>query len=252
MTKYQHSSSATRPSLSSIHYQTNENMAKDIVNEIVGGVVPTSSATKIQSAIRNKNARNKANSKRITNMENQLGQIENKIVLGTEQHVKMLENQLGNIRQNKTMKTIKSVSNFGQLSSGALKQDKQITASINAARKQYNKIGENMMKRNEAILRPANRELIQSKARNKIKKYQDQISHIDTRSNLPQKLKNKTIENANKKIAMLDKIVKKKSTAGRPRTRTGTEEATGSVGPRLSMLSSTSTQGAAFTPKKKK
>ena len=106
------------------------------------------------------------------------------------------------------------------------------------------------MKRNEAILRPANRELIQSKARNKIKKYQDQISHIDTRSNLPQKLKNKTIENANKKIAMLDKIIKKKSTAGRPRTRTGTEEATGSVGPRLSMLSSTSTQGAAFTPKK--
>ena len=85
------SSSATRPSLSSIHYQTNENMAKDIVNEIVGGVVPTSSATKIQSAIRNKNARNKANSKRITNMENQLGQIENKVVLGAEQHVKMLE-----------------------------------------------------------------------------------------------------------------------------------------------------------------
>ena len=35
-----------------------------------------------------------------------------------------------------------------------------------------------MMKRNEAILRPANRELIQSKARSKIKKYQDQISKL--------------------------------------------------------------------------
>ena len=49
---------------------------------------------------------------------------------------------------------------------------------------------------------------------------------------------------------MLDKIIKKKSNAGSPRTRTGTEEAAGSVGPRLSMLSSTSTQGAAFTPKR--
>ena len=195
-------------------------------------------------------------------------------------------NDVSNILQKAIKKDnkIKNISKFGQLSSGALKQEKQITASMNAAnikqrktnisnfaklasqtkkikevrqnkqiqtaRKQYNKIGENMMKRDEAILRPANRELIQSKARDKVKKYQDQISHADTRSKLPQETKNKTIENANRKIAMLDKIIKKKSNAGRPRTRTGTDEATGSVGPRLSMLSSTSTQGAAFTPKR--
>jgi len=106
-----------------------------------------------------------------------------------------------------------------------------------------------MSNRKEAALRPFNHELVQSKPREKVKKYQDQISHADTRSKLPQESKNKTIENANKKIAMLDKIIKKKSNAGRPRTRTGTEEAAGSVGPRLSMLSSTSTQGA-FTPKR--
>jgi hypothetical protein len=177
----------------------------------------------------------------------------------------------------------KNISNFGQLTSGALKKENQVIQSIYTsnvkqkrtnisnfgklasqtpklkevrqnkqiqdARKKYNKIGEFMSNRKEAALRPFNHELVQSKARDKVKKYQDQISHADTRSKLPQESKNKTIENANKKIAMLDKIIKKKSNAGRPRTRTGTEEAAGSVGPRLSMLSSTSTQGA-FTPKR--
>ncbi len=38
----------------------------------------------------------------------------------------------------------------------------------------------------EAALRPSNSELVQSKARDKVKKYQDQISHADTRSKLPQ------------------------------------------------------------------
>jgi hypothetical protein len=44
----------------------------------------------------------------------------------------------------------------------------------------------------------------------------------------------------------MDNIVQKKSTAGRPRTRSGEEDR----GSRLSMLSTTSTQ-AAMTPTKK-
>jgi hypothetical protein len=57
-------------------------------------------STKIGSVFKGHLARKKLNNE-ITNMENQLGHIENKVVLGAEQHVKMLENQLGNIRQQK-------------------------------------------------------------------------------------------------------------------------------------------------------
>ena len=49
----------------------------------------------------------------------------------------------------------------------------------------------------------------------------------------------------------MDKIIEKKSPAGRPRTRSN-QEAAGAAGgssSRLSMLSTTSTMGAAFTPK---
>ena len=63
-----------------------------------------------------------------------------------------------------------------------VRQNKQ----IQDARKKYNKIGEFMSNRKEAALRPFNHELVQSKARDKVKKYQDQISHADTRSKLPQ------------------------------------------------------------------
>ena len=49
----------------------------------------------------------------------------------------------------------------------------------------------------------------------------------------------------------MDNIIQKKSTAGRPRTRSDQEAAEGgSSSTRLSMLSTTSTQ-AAMTPKKK-
>ena len=77
---------------------------------------------------------------------------------------------------------------------------------------------------------------------------------MDTRSRLPQSAKEKIIENANKKISKIDAVIKKKSNAGRQRTRTTTEpEAAGAAGgrsSRLSMLSTTSTLGS-FTPKKK-
>ena len=78
-----------------------------------------------------------------------------------------------------------------------------------------------------------------------MKKFQDQISHLDTRSTLPEREKSLQINEAQKGIARMDKIIKKKST-GRSRTRTGGEE----TGSRLSLLSTTSTL-AAMTPQKK-
>jgi len=98
----------------------------------------------------------------------------------------------------------KNISNFGQLISGALKKENQVIQSIYTsnvkqkrtnisnfgklasqtpklkevrqnkqiqdARKKYNKIGEFMSSRKENALRPFNDELIQSKARDKVKK----------------------------------------------------------------------------------
>ena len=86
-----------------------------------------------------------------------------------------------------------------------------------------------------------------------MKASQSQISHIDTRSNLPQSSKDKIIKQANERISRIDNLISKKSKAGRTRTRSGTtttEEPVATGTGRLSMLSTTSTQ-AARTPKKK-
>ncbi len=88
---------------------------------------------------------------------------------------------------------------------------------------------------------------IQSAARLRQKTFQSEISHVDTRVNLASKQeKQARIRTANEGISRMDNIIQKKSTAGRPRTRSGEEDR----GSRLSMLSTTSTQ-AAMTPKKK-
>jgi len=78
------------------------------------------------------------------------------------------------------------------------------------------------------------------------------ISHVDTRVNLASKQeKQARIRTANEGISRMDNIIQKKSTAGRPRTRSSEEAAAGGgSSTRLSMLSTTSTQ-AAMTPKKK-
>jgi hypothetical protein len=97
-----------------------------------------------------------------------------------------------------------------------------------------------------------NPEGYQELLRKNLKASQSQISHIDTRSKLPQSSKDKIIEQANKTISRIDNLITKKSKSGRTRTRSGTttqEPITTGTG-RLSMLSTTSTQGA-MTPKRK-
>ena len=93
---------------------------------------------------------------------------------------------------------------------------------------------------------------IQSAARLRKKAFQSEISHVDTRVNLTtKKEKEARIKKANEGILRMDYIIRKKSQAGWPRTRSD-QEATAAGSSRLSMLSTISTLGAAFTPKKKK
>ena len=92
----------------------------------------------------------------------------------------------------------------------------------------------------------------QSAARHRKKAFQSEISHVDTRVNLASAHeKQARIAAVKSGIAHMDAIIKKKSNAGRPRTRSDQEAAAGGgSSTRLSMLSTTSTQ-AAMTPKKK-
>ena len=93
---------------------------------------------------------------------------------------------------------------------------------------------------------------IQSAARLRKKALQSKISDIDTRSNLSKQQKEAKINKANLGIKRMENIIEKKSSAGRPRTRSNQEAAVAAGGSssRLSMLSTTSTFGS-FTPKKK-
>ena len=102
-----------------------------------------------------------------------------------------------------------------------------------------------MLTRQENNMEKANNEFIQTTARKRIKKFQDKISDLDTRSSLPEYKKALKIKEAQEGIVRMDKIIQKKTNAGRSRTRTGVEEA----GSRLSLVSTTSTR-AAMTPRK--
>ncbi len=102
-----------------------------------------------------------------------------------------------------------------------------------------------MINRQNKTIGNTNEEFIQTAARNRMKRFQDKISDLDTRSKLPEREKASRIKEAQEGIVRMDSIIKKRSYAGRPRTRRGGDEA----GARLSMLSTTSTR-AAYTPKK--
>jgi len=142
-----------------------------------------------------------------------------------------------------------NISNFAKLANQTTKlKEVRQNKQMQAARKKYNKIGEMMMPRSFDSFDKTNssaNEFIQTTARKRMKKFQDQISHLDTRSTLPEREKSSQIKEAQKGISRMDKIIQKKST-GRTRTRTGGEE----TGSRLSLLSTTSTR-AAMTPKRK-
>jgi hypothetical protein len=131
-------------------------------------------------------------------------------------------------------------------------RDKQMEAAL----KKYNRIGERMATRNETPMvlgETAPSRFIQSAARLRKKAFQSEISHVDTRVNLAsQKEKQARIRTANEGISRMDNIIQKKSTAGRPRTRSDQEgAAAGGSSSRLSMLSTASTLGS-FTPPRKK
>jgi hypothetical protein len=157
-------------------------------------------------------------------------------------------------RENKAVKGLNkrtNISNCGKLASQTNKiknlgKDKQMEAALN----KYNQIGEMMATRNETPMvlgETAPSRFIQSAARLRKKAFQSDISHVDTRVNLAsQKEKQARIRTDNEGISRMDNIIQKKSTAGRPRTRSGEEDR----GSRLSIISTTSTQ-AAMTPKKK-
>jgi hypothetical protein len=142
-----------------------------------------------------------------------------------------------------------NISNFAKLANQTTKlKEVRQNKQMQAARKKYNKIGEMMMPKSFDSFDKTNssaNEFIQTTARKRMKKFQDQISHLDTRSTLPEREKSSQIKEAQKGISRMDKIIQKKST-GRTRTRTGGEE----TGSRLSLLSTTSTR-AAMTPKRK-
>lgn len=122
---------------------------------------------------------------------------------------------------------------------------------MEAAVKKYNQIGDMMAARNERPMvlgETAPSRFIQSAARLRKKAFQSEISHVDTRVNLASKQeKEARIQRANLGIKRMDKIIEKKSQAGRPRTRSGQEVENSS---RLSMLSTSSTR-AAMTPNRK-
>ena len=133
-------------------------------------------------------------------------------------------------------------------------RDKQMEAAI----KKYNKIGDMMATRNDSPMvlgETAPSRFIQSASRLRKKALQSEISHVDSRVLLATKQqKEARIQKANLGIKRMDNIIKKKSEAGRPRTRSDQETAAQSSpasrrSSRLSMLSTSSTLGS-FTPKK--
>ncbi len=102
-----------------------------------------------------------------------------------------------------------------------------------------------MAKRNELPMvlgETAPSRFIQSAARLRKKAFQSEISHVDTRVNLAStQEKQARIKRANSGIARMDNIIQKKSTAGRPRSRSDQEVSAAGGGSlsRLSMLSTT-------------
>jgi hypothetical protein len=87
--------------------------------------------------------------------------------------------------------------------------------------------------------------------RKNLKSFQSKISNADNNPRLSQEAKDNIAQNMNKKISKIDHIIQKKSNVGRPRTRSDQETtAGGGSSSRLSMLSTTSTQGT-MPPQKK-
>jgi hypothetical protein len=182
------------------------------------------------------------------NSVSNFGKLSSGVVKQQRQINKQIESSIKQKKQ-------QNISNFGKLASQTKKikevrQNKQMQAAI----KKYNTIGDMMATRNETPMvlgETAPSRFIQSAARLRKKALQSEISHVDTRVNLASRQeKEARIRQANLGIGRMDVIIKKKSPAGRPRSRSDQEAAVAAGSSRLSMLSTTSSQ-AAMTPKKK-
>jgi hypothetical protein len=191
-----------------------------------------------------------------------------------KQQKKALQRELKQVQGHQLLKDIKSdntAANFELMSGDRLKQQRKAIRQqikqnqetkynqIGTAKNKYDKIVEMMATRNETPMvlgETAPSRFIQSAARFRKKALQSEISHVDSRVQLATKQqKEARIQKANEGINRMDNIIKKKSPAGRPRTRSDQETTTPSTATsrrnsRLSMLSTTSTLGS-FTPKKK-
>jgi hypothetical protein len=194
-----------------------------------------------------------------------------------KQQKKALQQALTQVQGQQILKDIKSentAANFEFMSGDVLRQQRKAIQQqikqkketkynqIGAAKNKYDKIVEMMATRNETPMvlgETAPSRFIQSAARLRKKALQSEISHVDSRVQLATKQqKEARIQKANLGISRMDNIIKKKSEAGRPRTRSDQEAASSTTTPRrnsrLSMLSATSTIGSstpARTPIKK-
>ena len=92
--------------------------------------------------------------------------------------------------------------------------------AMKTARDKYNRLGEMMGDTRENQAMDIGHLYVQEKARGLKKSYQDVVSEMDTRSKLHQSVKDIKIANALKKIKVYDKLIVKRSNAGRPTTRT--------------------------------
>jgi hypothetical protein len=195
-----------------------------------------------------------------------------------KQQKKALQQALTQVQGQQILKDIKSentAANFEFMSGDVLRQQRKAIQQqikqkketkynqIGAAKNKYDKIVEMMATRNETPMvlgETAPSRFIQSAARLRKKALQSEISHVDSRVQLATKQqKEARIQKANLGISRMDNIIKKKTAAGRPRTRSDQEAAASSTATprrnsRLYMLSSTSTLGSSTptrTPKKK-
>ena len=91
---------------------------------------------------------------------------------------------------------------------------------MKTARDKFNRLGEMMGNTRKDQANDIGHLYVQEKARTWKKSYQDVVSEMDTRSKLHPSVRDITVANALKKIKAYDKLIIKRSNAGRPTTRT--------------------------------
>jgi hypothetical protein len=118
----------------------------------------------------------------------------------------MLQQERKSYRDDKASRGLSKRTNLSifRKSASETKTLKEVRQNIQmqAARKKYNKIGEAILTRQDNNVEKLNNEFIQTTARKRIKRFQDKISDLDTRSNFYQNIKSfKTQRSSRRYIA---------------------------------------------------